>query len=269
MRRNRGRAMTEPSTGTEEDLAAPMRLRADPPRVTRLSRKVLAGLGLVAGLGIGGAGARGGLALEQVGRNFARGDEIGAGGGGAILGVEPHRVGAVADEEPGHGFGTAFLLECPVAEVETFRKPRSEEVHEPERQGRAPDRRSERPGPQQAQGGGGRMGRTRQGEIDPAAALQEGLRDPQPVPRHRFVERRRVPGRDIAVGVCARIEKGMRRPDIVGFVLADQGHEVPGRPRAAGTVARRHHTSSGSRPTRPASRATVSPWTMIENRTTT
>lgn len=55
MRRKRGRAMTEPSPGTEEDLAAPMRLRADPPRVTRLSRKVLAGLGLVAGLGIGGA----------------------------------------------------------------------------------------------------------------------------------------------------------------------------------------------------------------------
>lgn len=55
MHRTRGRAMTEPSTGTEEDLAAPMRLRADPPRVTRLSRKVLAGLGLVAGLGIGGA----------------------------------------------------------------------------------------------------------------------------------------------------------------------------------------------------------------------
>lgn len=34
---------------------APMRLRADPPRVTRLSRKVLAGLGLVASVGIGGA----------------------------------------------------------------------------------------------------------------------------------------------------------------------------------------------------------------------
>lgn len=32
-----------------------MRLRAEPPRVTRLSRKVLAGLGLVASLGIGGA----------------------------------------------------------------------------------------------------------------------------------------------------------------------------------------------------------------------
>ncbi|MFG1393829.1 TrbI/VirB10 family protein [Xanthobacter agilis] len=34
---------------------APMRLRAEPPRVTRLSRKVLAGLGLVASLSIGGA----------------------------------------------------------------------------------------------------------------------------------------------------------------------------------------------------------------------
>ena len=35
--------------------AAPMRLRADPPRVTRLSRKMLAGVGAVALLGIGGA----------------------------------------------------------------------------------------------------------------------------------------------------------------------------------------------------------------------
>ncbi|MER8443383.1 TrbI/VirB10 family protein [Mesorhizobium sp. M1066] len=34
---------------------APMRLRAEPPQVTRLSRKVLAGLGLVASVGIGGA----------------------------------------------------------------------------------------------------------------------------------------------------------------------------------------------------------------------
>ncbi|ENU3990726.1 conjugal transfer protein TraI, partial [Enterobacter kobei] len=34
---------------------APMRLRAEPPRVTRLSRKVLAGLGLVASVGLGGA----------------------------------------------------------------------------------------------------------------------------------------------------------------------------------------------------------------------
>lgn len=34
---------------------APMRLRAEPPRVTRLSRKVLAGLGLVGSLSVGGA----------------------------------------------------------------------------------------------------------------------------------------------------------------------------------------------------------------------
>ncbi|WEX89473.1 TrbI/VirB10 family protein [Sinorhizobium garamanticum] len=34
---------------------ATMRLRADAPRVTRISRKVLAGVGLVAGLGVGGA----------------------------------------------------------------------------------------------------------------------------------------------------------------------------------------------------------------------
>ena len=41
-----------PLTG---EAGAAMRLRPEPPRVTRLSRKVLAGLGLVAGLGIGGA----------------------------------------------------------------------------------------------------------------------------------------------------------------------------------------------------------------------
>ncbi|BCG83638.1 TrbI/VirB10 family protein [Mesorhizobium sp. 113-3-3] len=35
--------------------AVPMQLRADPPRVTRLSRKVLAGIGLCASLGVGGA----------------------------------------------------------------------------------------------------------------------------------------------------------------------------------------------------------------------
>lgn len=40
---------------TTTDTAAPMRLRAEPPRVTRLSRKVLAGVGAVALLGIGGA----------------------------------------------------------------------------------------------------------------------------------------------------------------------------------------------------------------------
>ncbi|BAB54798.1 TrbI/VirB10 family protein [Mesorhizobium japonicum] len=40
----------------EQDTAVePMRLRADPPRVTRLSRKMLAGIGFVASLGIGGA----------------------------------------------------------------------------------------------------------------------------------------------------------------------------------------------------------------------
>ena len=44
--------MTVTSTTTA---AAPMRLRAEPPRVTRLSRKMLAGVGAVALLGIGGA----------------------------------------------------------------------------------------------------------------------------------------------------------------------------------------------------------------------
>ena len=43
------------TTTTSAATAAPMRLRADPPRVTRLSRKVLAGVGAVALLGIGGA----------------------------------------------------------------------------------------------------------------------------------------------------------------------------------------------------------------------
>lgn len=47
-----GDADARPLTG---EAAAAMRLRPEPPRVTRLSRKVLAGLGLVAGLGIGGA----------------------------------------------------------------------------------------------------------------------------------------------------------------------------------------------------------------------
>ncbi len=46
--------MTETSF-TTTDTAAPMRLRAEPPRVTRLSRKMLAGVGAVALLGIGGA----------------------------------------------------------------------------------------------------------------------------------------------------------------------------------------------------------------------
>ncbi|MGF7007012.1 TrbI/VirB10 family protein [Aminobacter sp. BE322] len=40
---------------SDTDINAPMRLRAEPPRVTRLSRKVLAGVGAVALLGIGGA----------------------------------------------------------------------------------------------------------------------------------------------------------------------------------------------------------------------
>lgn len=43
--------------GTEgtSDTAAPMRLRGEPPRVTRLSRKALAGIGLIASIGLGGA----------------------------------------------------------------------------------------------------------------------------------------------------------------------------------------------------------------------
>lgn len=44
-----------PPTGPSSDATARMQLRADPPRVMRLSRKVLAGLGLVASLGIGAA----------------------------------------------------------------------------------------------------------------------------------------------------------------------------------------------------------------------
>lgn len=41
--------------GATEDKVTPMRLRADTPRVTRISRKVLMGVGVVAGMGIGGA----------------------------------------------------------------------------------------------------------------------------------------------------------------------------------------------------------------------
>ncbi|MER9674982.1 TrbI/VirB10 family protein [Mesorhizobium sp. M0208] len=44
-----------PATGRGAPGPAPMRLRGETPRVTRLSRRVLAGLGLVASLGIGGA----------------------------------------------------------------------------------------------------------------------------------------------------------------------------------------------------------------------
>ena len=43
------------TSSTAETTAGPMRLRPESPRVTRISRKVLAGLGMVAGLGIGGA----------------------------------------------------------------------------------------------------------------------------------------------------------------------------------------------------------------------
>ncbi len=43
------------SDNTDTNAAAPMRLRAEPPRVTRLSRKVLAGIAVIGGLGIGGA----------------------------------------------------------------------------------------------------------------------------------------------------------------------------------------------------------------------
>lgn len=44
-----------PLTGSAGNAADPMRLRGEAPRVTRLSRKVLAGIGLVASVGIGGA----------------------------------------------------------------------------------------------------------------------------------------------------------------------------------------------------------------------
>lgn len=46
----------EPLTGADETQPpSSMRLRSEPPRVTRLSRKVLAGLGVVASVGVGGA----------------------------------------------------------------------------------------------------------------------------------------------------------------------------------------------------------------------
>ena len=44
-----------PSQVPHADTASPMRLRGDPPRVTRLSRKVLGGLALVTSLGLGAA----------------------------------------------------------------------------------------------------------------------------------------------------------------------------------------------------------------------
>lgn len=47
--------MSTTGTGQAEGGAAGMRLRTEAPRVTRISRRALAGLGVVAGLGIGGA----------------------------------------------------------------------------------------------------------------------------------------------------------------------------------------------------------------------
>jgi len=44
-----------PLTGVAVDSTSTMRLRAEPPRVTRLSRKVLASVGLIASIGIAGA----------------------------------------------------------------------------------------------------------------------------------------------------------------------------------------------------------------------
>ena len=44
-----------PLAGSAPDVAAPMRLRGETPSVTRLSRKALAGIGLVASVGLGGA----------------------------------------------------------------------------------------------------------------------------------------------------------------------------------------------------------------------
>ncbi len=47
--------MSQTGTKQGEDVAPAMRLRTEPPRVTRISRRALAGLGVVAGLCIGGA----------------------------------------------------------------------------------------------------------------------------------------------------------------------------------------------------------------------
>jgi len=44
-----------PLVASSDDTIEPMRLRGAPPRVTRLSRRVLAGLGLIAAIGVGGA----------------------------------------------------------------------------------------------------------------------------------------------------------------------------------------------------------------------
>ncbi|MFG1352589.1 TrbI/VirB10 family protein [Xanthobacter autotrophicus] len=62
-------AGARPPTG---EAVAAMRLRPEPPRVTRLSRKVLAGLGLVAGLGIGGAL----IYALQAGKDHGPGQEL-------------------------------------------------------------------------------------------------------------------------------------------------------------------------------------------------
>ncbi|TPK38340.1 TrbI/VirB10 family protein [Mesorhizobium sp. B2-5-4] len=56
----------------EKNMAEPMRLRADPPRVTRLSRKMLAGIGFVASLGVGGALI---YALQDA-NTFKQGEEL-------------------------------------------------------------------------------------------------------------------------------------------------------------------------------------------------
>lgn len=46
--------MSDPTGATNPDIAAEMRLRPDPPRVVRLSRRVLGGLAAVVGLAVGG-----------------------------------------------------------------------------------------------------------------------------------------------------------------------------------------------------------------------
>lgn len=71
-----------PLTG---ETLAPMRLRADPARVTRLSRKVLAGIGVVAGVGLGGA-----LVYGLQGRDAGSGPEelISPGGRNPAPGIE-------------------------------------------------------------------------------------------------------------------------------------------------------------------------------------
>ncbi|CAN7699543.1 TrbI/VirB10 family protein [Mesorhizobium amorphae] len=55
-----------------ENAAAPMQLRAEPPRVTRLSRKVVAGISLCASIGVGGAL----IYALQTGETGSHGDEL-------------------------------------------------------------------------------------------------------------------------------------------------------------------------------------------------